>query len=215
MKLQTLLEMPDFIDKEMPTIDTSTVNFYSKDTIDREFELVGTSKIDDIEYWIILKKDKSFASIGRAAYRKEDDKAGIQLIGKLDFKDVPDFSFNKLIKINEKVLQVDSVEIYSKDKFKGIGYLLYLSLVQYGYILVSDHVQYIGGKKLWEKIAKLSSAKDYSVYIVNNGDPILDSGGELLKYNGTNLADDKIWAKPTTNITDSKRYVLLVMKKNT
>lgn len=215
MNLQDLLEAPpDFLNKEMPILMTSTINFYSEDTIKREFDIIGTVKVKDETYWTILKKNKSFAVIGQLGKRKEDSKIGIQIIGHLDFKDKPDFSFDKLIDVNNNVLQVDSIEIYDKNKFRGLGFNLYQSLVEYGYIIVSDHVQYIGGRKLWEKISKLSTAKNYSVYVVNNGKVALDVDGKPLRYDGTNLADDKIWAASTDKIADSRRYVLLLMKKN-
>ena len=160
--------MPDFIDKEMPIVTlNSTLRFYSVDTIDREFDIIGQCKVKDETYWTILKKNKSFATIGRVGKRKEDGKGGVQIIGTLDFKDKPDFSFSKLIESGKNVLQVDSVQISDKEKFNGIGFHLYENLVEYGFIIVSDHTQYIGGKKLWEKISKQSSAKNYSVYIMN------------------------------------------------
>jgi hypothetical protein len=214
MKLETLLEAPDFIDKEMPVIMNGTLNFYSNDTIKREFDVIGTVKIASEIYWTVLKKDKSFAVIGQLGKRKEDDKVGIQIIGTVEFKNKPDFSFDKLIKTNKNVLQVDGVQIHDKSRFRGVGFNLYKSLVDYGYVVVSDHVQYRGGKKLWEKIANLSTASNYSVYIINDGEVSLDDNGDPLKYNGTNLADDKIWATPATKTTDSRRYVLLLMKKN-
>lgn len=214
MKLQEfLMEMPDFINKEMPIITNGTIRFYSIDTIERDFDLISKTIKNNEEFWTILKKDKSIASIGILSRRKEDNKLGLDLLGILDFKESPDFSFNRLINVNEKVLQVDSVNIYS-DKFQGFGYLLYSTLVEYGYILVSDHTQYLGGKKLWEKISKLSNSNKYSVFIVNNGEVLLDDNGMPLEYNGSNLNDDEICGDKTSNINDSRRYVLLVMKKN-
>jgi len=215
MKLKELLtETTDFINKEMPLNTSASINFYSEDTINREFDIIDKIKINDITYWIVLKKNKSFAVIGKMDKRNSDGKVGIQMVGVLEFKDKPDFAFNRLIDVDENVLQVDSVEVYDKVKFNGLGFNLYLSLAKYGYIIVSDHSQYRGGKKLWEKLSKLSTANNYSVYIIDNGHPVLDDKGEILKYDGTNLADDKIWAVPTTNIANSKHYVLIVLKKH-
>lgn len=205
--------MPDLINKEMPIVQVKGMRFYSEDTIHREFDVVGQYQEEETA-WVLLKKDKSFAVIGILGKREDDNKIGISLLGQVEFKEKPDFSFTKVVPTKEYVLQVDSVQIYS-EKFRGFGFKLYLALVEYGYIIVSDHTQYIGGKKLWEKIARLSTAKNYSVYIINNGEPVLDSNGSPLEYNGMNLDDDKIWAEPTNNIPDSRRYVLLMMKKNT
>jgi hypothetical protein len=187
MKLKDLLEAPDFHNKEMPVIISGTLRFYSEDTVNREFDIIGKVKQNDETFWIVLKKDKSFAVLGQLSTRKEDKKVGIQVIGRIDFKDKPDFAFDRLIDIHEHVLQVDSVEIYNNNKFQGLGYNLYKTLTDYGYVIVSDHSQYIGGRKLWEKISRLSTAKDYSVYIVNNGHPVLDDNDKPLEYDGTNL----------------------------
>ncbi len=137
MNVQDLLEAPpDFHDKEMPIVMTGTLRFYSEDTIKREFDVIGTAKKASETFWTILKKDKSFAIIGQISKRKEDKKVGIQILGKVDFKDKPDFSFDKIIDADKHVLQVDSVEVYDKNKFQGLGSNLYQSLVEYGYIVV-------------------------------------------------------------------------------
>jgi hypothetical protein len=159
MKIKDLFEMPEFINKEMPVVMSGTIRFYSEDTIKREFDVIGKVKINDENFWSILKKDKSFAVIGILSKRKEDQKVGIELVGQLDFKDKPDLSFDRDIPTNKNVLQVDSIVIFNNSRFQGIGYNLYLSLVEYGYVILSDHTQYLGGKKLWEKIAKLDTSK--------------------------------------------------------
>lgn len=212
MKIEDLFEMPDFINKEMPVTMSGSMRFYSEDTIAREFDIIGKVKINDEDFWSILKKDKSFAVIGVLGVREDDNKSGLQLIGQLDFKE-PDLAFDREIKTPEEVLQVDSVQVFSKSKFQGIGYNLYLSLVEYGYIIVSDHTQYTGGKKLWEKIARSSASKKFEVYVIDNGHPIVDGEGKPLKYDGTNLADEKIWKAPAKSAKESTRYVLLMMKK--
>ena len=62
--LQELLEPPIHIKKEMPIIGTSTIGFYSEDTIKRDFEIVGTMKDEDKDVWVLLNKNLSFGVIG-------------------------------------------------------------------------------------------------------------------------------------------------------
>lgn len=212
MKIEDLFEMPDFINKEMPVVMSGTMRFYSEDTVNRDFDIIGKVKINDEEFWSILKKDKSFAVIGVLSVRKEDQKVGLSLIGKLEFKNKPDLSYDEVIFTPKNVLQVDVVEVYSKEKSNGFGYNLYLSLVEHGYVLISDHTQYVGGRKLWEKLAKFSGNK-FDVYVIDNGNVILDESGKPLKYDGKNIADEKIWKAPSKTAKESTRYVLLAMKK--
>ena len=212
MKIEELFEMPEFIDKEMPVVMSGTMRFYSEDTIKRDFDSIGKVKVNDEEVWSILKKDKSFAVIGILSVRKEDKKIGLNLIGKLEFKSKLDLSYDEEILTSKNVLQVDVVEVYSKEKANGFGYNLYLSLIEYGFVLISDHTQYIGGRKLWEKLARFSGDK-FDVYVIDNGNVILDDSGSPLKYDGKNITDEKIWKTPAKSAKDSTRYVLLAMKK--
>ena len=214
MKLRDLFEMPDYIDKQMPVLTNSTVNFISRDTIDRDFDVISKQNDDDLIHWVLLKKDKSFAILGELSLRKADNKEGVKIIGQIDFKDKPDFAFDRLIDIHKHVLQVDSVQVHSSDKYKGFGYQLYLAIVMYGYVIVSDHTQYHDGKKIWQKISRMSNSNDYSVYVVNNGNAILDDKGTPKKFDGKNIDNSEIWGPQTNDTAKSKRYVLLVMKKN-
>jgi hypothetical protein len=211
MKLEALFEMPISVNREMPIFLDSTIRFYSEDTISREFDIISKIKSGAETLWSILKKDKTKAIIGSIGIRKEDGKPGLKMLGELEFKK-PDLAFDKDIKTPGHVLQVDSVIVYDT-KFNGIGYNLYLSIVEAGYILVSDHTQFVGGRKLWEKLAKFTSSNKYAVYVLDNGSPVLDDQGEPLAYNGSNLSDEKIWKPETTLRQDSTRYVLLMLKK--
>ena len=213
MKLSQLLEgPPEFLNKEMPVVQTSsTIRFYSDSTIKREFDIIGKVKKGEDEYWSIISKDHSFAVIGVVGVRKQDQTVGLHMLGTLDFKDHPDLSSKRPINTPEGALQIDSVVVYDK-KFNGIGYELYKSLVKYGFVLVSDHTQYRGGKALWQKIVKAAVADGLEVYVIDDGEPVCDKDEEPLKYDGHNISDDKIWNEPTNNMKDSKYFTLLVLR---
>lgn len=214
MKVRELFETPDFSDKEMPTYSTgNTFNFYSEDTIKRDFDVIDISSFKGDKAVTIISKTKKFAVIGRMGIRKEDKKVGIFIIGTVEFKDTPNISYKEDIPTSENVLQVDSAEIKPKDKTKGFGVLLYCNLAKYGFVIISDNFQYIGGKALWKKIASLAQFRKLNVYIIENGKPMLDEDGKPIKYDGSNIDDADIWAAPTSDITKSKRYTLLMLRK--
>lgn len=214
MRIKELLEAaPDFIDKEMPVVTTgTTIDFYSEDTIKRDFTLIALIDYDKKKVVVVLSKTKKFAAVGFMGVRKEDKKVGMTIVGTVEFKDEPNIAYDRAIPTGKNVLQVDGVEILPKYKTKGYGFLLYLSLAKYGYVIISDNTQNRGGKVLWKKLAKLANAENYKIYILENGRPVLDDSGEPIKYDGTNIDDADIWAAPTTNIAKSKRYTLLMLR---
>ena len=197
----------------MPSYSTgNTFNFYSEDTIKRDFDLIDVGTFKGDKTATLISKTKKFAVIGKMGVRKEDGKVGLFIIGTVEFKDEPNISYDRAIP-SKNALQVDVVEIKQSDKARGFGVLLYCNLVKYGYIIISDNVQYIGGKALWKKIASMSQFKKLDVYVIENGKPVLDETGEPKKYNGTNIDDAEIWAAPSTDIEASKRYTLLLLRK--
>jgi hypothetical protein len=214
MQLKDLLEMPTFVNRELPIIDMGySLLFYSSNTIQREFDVLGKRTIGDNEYWTILKKDKSFAVIGIVGVRKEDGVGGLNIIGHVDFKSMVDLSWSKDISIdNKNVLQVDGVQIINKEKMKGFGYNLYSMIVDAGFVIISDTVHYVGGKALWKRIAEYSNTNNYKVYIIDNGEVVMKDD-KPLPYNGYNYPENLIWSNEKSSYNDSKKHVLFVLKK--
>jgi hypothetical protein len=213
MSVQDLLETPDFIDKEMPSVSNITINFYSDATISRMFDVVGTQKIGELNYWVLLKKDKSFAVVGYIGNRREDNAVGLYQTGTVEFKSQLDISYTTHFK-GRNALQVDSVQVSPLFQAGGQGYLLYLMLVRAGYVIISDNMQYIGGRKLWNKISQLGKQDGMIVRIINNDTIMSDENGDPIDYDGSNISDDQIWAPPTNDVTKSKHYVVLVAKNS-
>ena len=58
--------------------------------------------------------------------------------------------------------------------------------------LVSDHYQYLGAKRLWKSLSKETDINIY-VFDGNIGDYLRDSKFTIIRYNGKNLDDKKIW----------------------
>lgn len=213
MKVRELFEMPDFVPGEMPTLSVgSTIDFYSEDTIKRSFDVLNLFDYEGKKVAMLMSKTGKFAVIGFMDERKEDKKTGLRITGQVEFKTTPNIAYDRDVPIGKEVLQVDGVEVPAKHKEKGYGSLLYLSLIKYVYVLISDNLQYAGGKALWKKMAKLSGV-DYQVYVIENGKPLLDKNGEPKTYDGTNIDDAKIWSAPGKAPKTSKRYTLLLLRK--
>lgn len=208
MKLQDLLEMPKFIPRELPVIKTVDGAFCSEDTIKSDYEFVA--KINDLsgeDLWILLSKDKRKALIGLPGIRS-DKKPGLRVFATADIKAAANFSYLKELNIPDHVLQIDGVEAHNK-RF-GYGYFLYFGLIKAGYVVVSDNVQYLGGKALWKKIVKRSKLDDFRVYIVKDADVLVKKDGNPIVYDGINLDDDQIWS-----LDNKELFTVLVAKKNT
>jgi hypothetical protein len=209
MKLQDLFEMPLFIDKEFPTLKNSRM--LSANTIEDDYDVLWTGKRNEASISVIMKKNKSVAFIGHLVERT-DKVICLQLDGGLEFKDRKDFSWMHDIKVEARnALQIDGIQLEESFQKQGLASLLYLEIVRYGYVLISDTTQYRGGRKLWESLAKRQEDQGVKIYVVDNGKVILDDANEPLEYDGSNIPADQIWST-STNIEDSKKHVLLVLK---
>jgi len=59
------------------------------------------------------------------------------------------------------------------DKYqgKGIVYKAYAAMIKMGYTLISDNSQSLGGKRIWERLAKTSGVNVYAATFPRDGDP--------------------------------------------
>ena len=95
-------------------------------------------------------------------------------------------------------LQVKQVWTEPRFENQGIASFMYALLVRCGYTVISDKVQYLGGKELWKKMAKEAHLNDYTITIYNeDAGYIKDQQGYVLQYNASNIDDSIIW-KPTS-----------------
>lgn len=106
-------------------------------------------------------------------------------------------------KIGPHFYQVSFVETFRGYEEAGIAKSSY-ELIAKSTPLVSDHEQYLGGRVLWNSLAKSSKINVY-VFDGNHSDYVRDLHGNLIKYNGSNINPNEIWG---SSITYSK--ILLV-----
>jgi hypothetical protein len=89
--------------------------------------------------------------------------------------------------------QIGMVLISKNAAQQGITSAVYQYLIK-RFDIMSDNVQYIGGKRLWKSLASSNYANIY-VFDGNVNDYVRDVDGKILNYNGTNIDEDFIWGK--------------------
>jgi len=204
MRFSELFEMPTFIPRELPTTDVK-VHVASVDTLDRDYELLGNTQRHNQKIIAAIKKDRSQAIIGPAVQRS-DGKPSMDVIVTIKFHEAPDLGEVA----GHNAIQVDTVVSAEDIRGFGYGYMLYKMLLNRGYTVVSDNIQYIGGRKLWEKILRQSSKDNHNVFILQNGKYLRDANGAPLVYDGVNISADDIWS--TDKRSEPHYYTLLVAK---
>ena len=192
MKLKQLLEMPELNSDEMEVLD--------KPTFITDADLAK-------DYDIIAQRDKVVIAI-----KKGNGKGGLKVIaGELvtlrygltgitqygtmtfDTIDMLKAVESNLPPFTPKLIQVATAVVHKTDHLKGIGSLLYTSLVQAGFTIVSDIYQFIGAKHLWKKLGRTHSV-DEVIHIYNCGKVVVDANGKPIDYDGSNVPDANIWS---------------------
>lgn len=214
MKLESILnEMPQLIPREVEPEQRKTWlyknTYMSFNTIDRLFINLDSPKsflVNGEHIYCFINK-KHFNAL--ACVKDKDPSSGdpcFRVITCITFhKDNIDIPNN----INNP-LQISKV--YTEDDYEGSGIcsFLYASLVVNDYTVISDRVQYLGGMKLWKKLARRANLMEYNVTIWNRktNSYLTDEHGNIIHYNEKNIPDNEIWFP-----TDIGKYILLVMNK--
>lgn len=205
MKFKELFEMPEYIDKELPK-PKHLMHAISVDSLDREYDLLDRHQDGDVQVVSAIKKDLSSALIGNVITR-DDGKKAIKVVVTIDFHT------DQLPRgmSHGTALQVDTVLAVGSMGGFGYGYTLYKDILRAGHTVISDNVQYIGGKQLWMKIVRRSALDGHYVFIWQDGKPLTDDEGNVVRYDGTNIPDNKIWGKPGSL---QHHHTLLVAREN-
>jgi hypothetical protein len=204
--------MPTYHATELPASDFK-VNIISVDTLDRDYDLLGEINGNTPDPVIgAIRKDKTLAVIGYVKKRR-DGKTSIEINSEIKFHARPELgnasAGNDLAK---NAIQVDTVLTVNENQGRGLAYNLYKMLLNRGYTVVSDNIQYVGGRKLWEKILRQSSVENHNVFILQNGKYLRDANGAPLVYDGVNISADDIWS---TDKRSEPHYYTLLVAKNT
>lgn len=204
MNFRELFEMPTFVNRELP-VDDVQVSIMSSDTLKREYDMLGEIAVGSDRVVGAIKKNHKSAIIGHLV-RRDDGVPSMRVVTTLTFHEQPDLG-----EIDGKALQVDTVVSTDEARGGGYGYALYKMLLNAGFMLASDNVQYIGGIELWKKIIRRSARDMHNVYILQNGKLLRDDRGNVVTYDGTNVPDDVIWS---TNKRSEQHYYTLLVAAN-
>jgi ribosomal protein S18 acetylase RimI-like enzyme len=114
-----------------------------------EGKLVGRTEQFDV--WYTPKSDQANAQLWQAVI--DGEQAGFL---------ASDNSFN-IKGLNAKTIQTTHTAVSSKHEGKRIVVSLYLWMLDQGYALVSDGTQTVGGRKIWQRMAKTPGVNVYAV----------------------------------------------------
>lgn len=201
MTFDELFEMPTFVNSELP-VDDVQVSIMSANTLKREYDMLGEFSVGSDRVVGAIKKNHKSAIIGHMVQR-DDGVPSMRVVTTLTFHEQPNLG-----EIAGKALQVDTVVSTDEARGGGYGYSLYKMLLNSGFTLASDNVQYVGGIELWKKIIRRSARDLHNVYILQNGKLLRDEKGQVIVYDGSNVPDDVIWS--TNKRSEQHYYTLLV-----
>lgn len=154
-------------------------------------------------------KRKHFIIGGLRGIRKSDDKLMLYEIFTL-FNKTNHEIINVPNDIDEsKIYQIDKVYINEEFRNKGLTTLIYKTLADRGYIVISDIYQYTGGVKFWKNLSKKIDHSKYKINVLNILSGYITKHGRVIDYNGSNISDDKIW---TSDWNYEGKYLVLVLR---
>lgn len=205
MKFKELFEMPTYIDRELPIADVK-VGVMSIATLDREYTMLGEQQNGSERIIGAIKQNMKSAIIGYAA-QLDDGRPAIRIITTLTFHEAPDLG-----ELGGKALQVDTVVSVDEARGGGYGYALYKMLINAGYSLASDNIQYIGGRELWKKIVRRAAKDMHNVYILVDGKLLRNEAGQPIAYDGSNVPDDVIWSTDKRSVPHYNTLLVAVAR---
>ena len=212
MKLKDLFEAPppEFRDMVRDQSDWIGIvdmgqpgTYISLTTVTRLFKQIGAVNIQDEQFKILLHNKGLLAGAYLPSSIKQNGEAVYAIACIVYFKSP---LINTLPDNHHcKILQIDRVATVPRFESQGLASSVYAALINSGYTVVSDNIQYLGGKLLWKRIARESGSYDVHIYDRDNEDYLRDDNGEPIKYDASNINDDVIWKKGKPG----RRFILL------
>ena len=201
MKLQQLFEGPYHIDSDYrPSIKMDS--YPSLEGLNRECEFLGALLKNEKEYNFWLSNTKKVAKVTTPAYDEIGQFRQLSVV-RLEFQSKAGIPV-------ENELHAHTVYTHADYRGEFLAGALYILLARYGYSIVSDFEQWNGGKALWKKMARESEMRKYVVRVWddNEQDWMKDAAGEVIKYNASNLDDDKVWTELSKSCDPTTLLVL-------
>lgn len=184
-----LLESPH--DEEAPIVFTKTWDTYTSDeAIERDYDEIFS--IDDVKIYEYKDKWRSHHFRG---YVKDINPLTKEQSNRLVFDlQTKQTNFHVFLHLKNPLF-VSRVDIDPTYEGKSIPTKVYSYLAKKGITVVSDNVQYTGGKRLWKKVSREAASRGLNVYIYDEKarDLMRDPDGKPISYNGSNIDHAAIW----------------------
>jgi len=172
MTAKELTETPILVDKDLELTDY--IAGVPKHMIPKHYRKIGQHKLNEV--WIQTDNSKVLTGVFDDEYFnvknhtifKTGNNAEIQIPGA------------------RKQVQISKTDTVKGMEKTGIALLTYKALLDDGFTVISDGAQYLGGKRIWESLARTHNVK---IWDDNIQDYLRDNNNEVINYNGTNIKD--------------------------
>lgn len=204
--------------KNSGTFDMAVIPMsYSPATLLREYEPIGLTSLAERAVNIYLHREKHHAA---AVYAEPEDVNGQMrhvVIGKVDLKSRRSEDENETIlavigyfeSSRIEPLQVEGVIVSKRERGATLATAMYHALINAGITLVSDNLQYPGGKALWAKVAR---EHIFDVFVFDAEQRLFwPYDGQRVRYDGQSIPEEQIWSLAPN---ESRKGVVLVAEKH-
>lgn len=154
---------------------------------------------------ILLMSKKKFMCSAAVKDNKSSGEPALKIISRVMF-----YHPNPASKLPDDIinpLQVSNVWTEHEYEGSGVASYMYASLVRDGFTIISDRIQYLGGKELWKKMSREAGLSDYRINIWNEDSGYIQDHGTPIEYNTQNIDDADIW-----QTTDIGRKTVLILR---
>ena len=193
---------------------------YSPATVAREYRKIGETGVNGRAVDIYIHNDQHHAV---AIYGEPDDVNGDLrhvVVAKIDLKsrnsDDKTETILAVIGYYENLqpvlpphAQVEGVIVTKRERNANVASAMYKALINDGIVLVSDNVQFPGGKALWSRMARKEVGIDVFVFD-SEQHAFWPYDGDRIRYDGRSIPESDIWSLAPN---ESRKGVVLVAER--
>ncbi|WP_245000860.1 hypothetical protein [Dickeya dadantii] len=193
---------------------------YSPATMAREYRKIGETGVNGRAVDIYIHRDRHHAV---AIYGEPDDVDGDLrhvVVAKIDLKSRNSDDetetilavigyYENLQPVNTHPAQVEGVIVAKRERNANVASAMYKALINDGIVLVSDNLQFPGGKALWARMARKEMGIDVFVFDSERR-AFWPYDGERIRYDGRSIPESDIWSLAPN---ESRKGVVLVAER--
>ena len=209
MKYKQLFEGPVFIPSS-PREQWESDDYISYNYVAKNYVYLGTAKFNNkaVNFYESHNK-KQIIGVIKSSMPWDIKEIGYHEIFVLWIKDVnvslpTDLQHTNIIQIMDASTDVNFAG-------RGLATFVYFNILvdKLNYIIVCDEQHMYGGIRLWRKMSRAAMQYGKIIYLIKDGQYILDKNNQPLVFDDTNFPKSKIWS---TLPNDRGKNVLFVIK---